>query len=544
MLNRIQRLQPESRIKWAALLFAGLGILLLWWRLISLSASYDQGIFLQVLWNGIEGNPFESTLSSQLSTNVIHSGEVPSIGYQRLSQHFTPILVTWIPLVRLLGIWALPVVQISLITGAGLLLFELAKIDLNPNIAERITVAFYCANAVVAPTLSNFTDLCQLPFLVFALLYGLKTNRTVLWIISALLIPLIREDTGVVLASIGLWLSIRDQRRRTIGIVFVITGLAWVGIVTNVLMPIFGDDNSKRFMVSNFGQFAPNAESASSFDIAKKVFAQPLTLLRELVSPPGDTLMYFLGMGLPLLFVPLISADALLMASLPLLGLLLARGSNDPLSINIRYTFLVVPGLFAGTSMWWRSRQNLFNSRKLRNVWAGCIALSLIFAIAGNQNRSFSFLIPDSIHPWVYQSPLQQWEHGVKARNALQSIPENASVSANTNLIPWLAQRQVLVRFPHGTEYQDINKEIYSVDWVAIDLKTLAHFSEAFSRDRKRLKKSLEWLDANSSIYQVQSIEDGVVVLNRNGKTDQKLQQDLNRLIQSFEAKTMPPIQR
>ena len=544
MLNRIQRLQPESRIKWTALLFAGLGILLLWWRLISLSASYDQGIFLQVLWNGIEGNPFESTLSSQLSTNVIHSGEVPSIGYQRLSQHFTPILATWIPLVRLLGIWALPVIQISLITGAGLLLFELAKLDLNPNLAEKITVAFYCANAVVAPTLSNFTDLCQLPLLVFALLYGLKTNRTVLWIISALLIPLIREDTGVVLASIGLWLAIRDQQRRTIGIVFVITGLAWVGIVTNVLMPIFGDDNSKRFMVSNFGQFAPNAESASSFDIAKKVFAQPLTLLRELVSPPGDTLMYFLGMGLPLLFVPLISADALLMASLPLLGLLLARGSNDPLSINIRYTFLVIPGLFAGTSLWWRSRQNLFNSRKLRNIWAGCIALSLLFAVAGNQNRSFSFLIPDSIHPWVYQTPFQQWGHGVKARNALKLIPENASVSANTNLIPWLAQRQILVRFPHGTEYQDINKQIYSVDWVAIDLKTLDHFSEAFPRDRKRLKKSLEWLDANSSIYQVQSIEDGVVVLNRNGKTDQKLQQDLNRLIQSFEAKTMPPSQR
>ena len=544
MLNRIQRLQPESRIKWVALLFAGLGILLLWWRLISLSASYDQGIFLQVLWNGIGGNPFESTLSSQLSTNVIHSGEVPSVAYQRLSQHFTPILITWIPLVRLLGIWALPVVQISLITGAGLLLFQLAKLDLSPNLAERITVAFYCANAIVAPTLSNFTDLCQLPLLVFALLYGLKTNRTALWIISALLIPLIREDTGVVLASIGLWLSIRDQQRRTIGLLFVITGLAWVGIVTNVLMPIFGDDNSKRFMVSNFGQFAPNAESASSFDIAKQVFGQPLTLLRELVSPPGDTLMYFLGMGLPLLFVPLISADALLMASLPLLGLLLARGSNDPLSINIRYTFLVVPGLFAGTSLWWRSRQNLFNSRKLRKIWAGCIALSLIFAVAGNQNRSFSFLIPDSIHPWVYQSPLQQWEHGVKARQTLQSIPANASVSANTNLIPWLAQRQVLVRFPHGTEYQDINKQIHSVDWVAIDLKTLAHFSEAFSRDRERLKKSLKWLDANSSIYRVQSIEDGVVVLNRNGKTDQKLQQDLNRLIQSFKAKTMPPSQR
>jgi hypothetical protein len=251
--------------------------------------------------------------------------------------------------------------------------------------------------------------------------------------------------------------------------------------------------------------------------------------------------MYLLGMGLPLLFVPLISADALLMASLPLLGLLLARGSNDPLSINIRYTFLVVPGLFAGTSLWWRSRQKLFNSRKLRNVWAGCVALSLIFAVAGNQNRSFSFLIPDSINPWVYQTPFEQWKHGTKARNALKLIPVNASVSANTNLIPWLAGRQILVRFPQGTEYQNINKQIYSVDWVAIDLKTLAHFSEAFSRDRERLKKSLNWLDSNSSIYRVQSIEDGVVVLNRNGKNDQKLQQDLNRLIKSFEAKTMPP---
>ena len=97
------------------------------------------------------------------------------------------------------------------------------------------------------------------------------------------------------------------------------------------------------------------------------------------------------------------------------------------------------------------------------------------------------------------------------------------------------------MRFPHGTKYQNINKQIHSVNWVAIDLKTLAHFSEAFSRDQDRLKKSLKWLDANSSIYRVQSIEDGVVILSRNGKNDQKLQQDLNQLIKSFEAKTMPP---
>ena len=33
----------------------------------------DQGILFQILWNGLHGHPFESTLSSQLSTNVVHA---------------------------------------------------------------------------------------------------------------------------------------------------------------------------------------------------------------------------------------------------------------------------------------------------------------------------------------------------------------------------------------------------------------------------------------------------------------------------------------
>jgi len=90
---------------------------------------------------------------------VIHSGELPSINYQRLSQHFTPLLATWIPIVGLLGIWALPCIQIGMITSVDLLLFQRAKQDLDPKLAEKITIAFFCSNAIVAPTLGNFTDL-------------------------------------------------------------------------------------------------------------------------------------------------------------------------------------------------------------------------------------------------------------------------------------------------------------------------------------------------------------------------------------------------
>ena len=199
-----------------------------------------------------------------------------------------------------------------MITAAGLLLFQLAKQDLKPELAEKTTLSFFCANAIVAPTLGNFTDLCQLPLLIFTLLLGLRTKKAGLVIISTFLIPLVREDTGIVLASIGIWISVQNPQKRALGIALIVIGMTWVGVVTNIFMPAFGDDNAKRFMVSNFGQFAPDKERATSIDITRQVLSQPTIFARELASPPKDTLMYILGMGLPLLFVPLVAKDALL----------------------------------------------------------------------------------------------------------------------------------------------------------------------------------------------------------------------------------------
>ena len=78
-------------------------LLLQIWRMQSLASSMDQGILYQVLWNGLRGHPFESTLSSQLSSDVMHNGDLPTIGYQRLGQHFTPILIIWLPFIGILG---------------------------------------------------------------------------------------------------------------------------------------------------------------------------------------------------------------------------------------------------------------------------------------------------------------------------------------------------------------------------------------------------------------------------------------------------------
>jgi uncharacterized membrane protein len=523
----------QRRLWVAAALFTAIGLLIQWWRVQSLTASYDQGIFTQVLWNGWHGHPFESTLSSQLSTNVIHGGEVPSLGYRRLGQHFTPLLALWIPLVAYGGAGALGALQVVLITAAGLALHQLARLWLPDHLAAMVAISFFGANAVIGPTWGNFTDLCQLPLLVFLLLIGLEKGPWWLGGGAAVLIPLVREDTGVVLVGIGLWLLLRRRHRWPLGLALILWGGGWVVLVTNVLMPLFSDDNARRFMVENFGQYIPGERQASSLEVLRSALGQPLLLLRELVSPPRQTLTYLAGQGLPLMFVPLISLDSWLLMGPPLLGLLLAQGDNNPLSINIRYTLLVVPGLFAGSILWWQRHRQAWHSRTLRRIWASCLALSLLFTLTGNPNRSLSWLIPDSVRPWVYSAPWRQWQHGQRARSLLALIPADASVAATTNLIPPLADREVLVRFPDHHAYRDRSGKERPVDWIAVDLDWLERYGVAFRRDRYFLRRSVAQLEELSG-YSAERVDDGVVLLQRGGllvpKEQARLQRELERL--------------
>ena len=508
---------PARWVWLAAGLFLLLGLLVQFWRLWSLSATYDQGIFNQVLWNSGHGRWFASSLSSQLSSAVLHGGLAPDPSYQRLGQHYTPLLLLWAPLVRWLGLAALPLVQVGLMTAAGLVLHRLALRLLPAQLAAAVACSFYGAQAVIGPTWCNFHDLCQLPLLVFLLLLGLLERRWWLLLLAALLIPLVREDTGVVLFGMALWMGLRRRAPWWVAALIGLWGAAWCVVVTSVLMPAVSADVSKRFMVENFGQYTPGAEELSSLEVLKGLLLQPWRLLWELINPPGKTLGYLAAQWLPLMFVPALSLDAWLLVALPLAGLLLARGSNDPLSINIRYALLVAPGLFAGAVFWWQQRSQLFAGRRLRRIWTGCVLLSLLLTLASNPNRSLSFLVPDSFVPWVHVSPLQQWRHGRLARQVLAVIPPEASVAANTPLIPVLSHRQVLVRLPAWHQWQDSEGQRHNVDWVAIDTAQASQRAKAFARDQRRqLQLQLQLRDLQRQGYRQVASADGVVVLRRS----------------------------
>lgn len=487
-------------------------------RYYTFYASFDQGIFNQVFWNNMHGRFFQSSLSSSLSTNVVHAGEVPTVYYHRLGQHFTPALLLWLPIYALFPSPAtLTVLQVTLITAAGLVLYVLARQYLQPPLAVMITASFYGANAVIGPTLSNFHDICQIPLFVFTLLLAMEKRWWWLFWLLAVLILAVREDAGIGLFGVGVYMILSKRFPRA-GVAVCILSFGYILVLTNLIMPLFSKDISQRFMLERFGQYA-DGEEASTIEIIWGMISNPLRLLVELFTPPDRTIKYLLGQWLPLAFVPAVAPGSWMIAGFPLLKLLLGKGESV-LSITIRYALTVVPGLFYGSILWWSQRQQKFKPA-FRRLWIGCICLSLFFTFTSNPNRTFYFVIPDSIKPLVYVSLPQQWQHVNQMRPLLAQIPPDASVSATTYIVPHLSSRREILRLP-ALELRNDAKEVIKVDYAIADLWQLQKYQAAFKSDRSLLKDLTPLIDQliNNGEYGIIGFEDGVILLKKAASSD------------------------
>ena len=280
ILARVNRLKENEDVRTIAVLasiFFTFVLLLGLNRHLSFFSSYDQGIFNQIFWNNTQGNWFQSTLSSQLSTNVVHSGEVPNVSYHRLGQHFTPALLIWLPIYSLFPTaTTLTVIMTSIVTASGVVLYFLAREYVNRKIAGMITLSFYCAITVLGPSLCNFHDLSQMPLYIFSLLLALEKRCWWVFALFTLIILNVREDTGISLFGIGVYL-IASRGYPKLGIGLCCFSFLYLVLLTNLVMPLFSDDISKRFMLERFGQYAQGDE-ATTLDIMWGMLKNPFRL--------------------------------------------------------------------------------------------------------------------------------------------------------------------------------------------------------------------------------------------------------------------------
>ena len=507
------------------------GMLMQIWRLESLTATYDQALFLQELWSTARGHFFESSLSSELSSAVANQDALPSVDYLHLGQHANLLTLLGAPLVAVLGRWALPLIQVGLLALAGLVLWRMAAVRLPRPLAIRLTAAYYLSGTVIGPLVENFHDLCWLPLLGFLVVDGFLKQGWRQVMLCSFLMLLVREDSGLTLFSLGLWAAVRRPGARVIGCSVMAMSLAYVALMTGWIQPQVDSSLSDRFLQEKFGHLL-QGRSGGPFTLLWTMLTHPLRLLAALVSPPGTTLAFLLAPALPLAFIPFVSLDVALMVAVPLFIALVSQGMSA-LSVTLRYVLALVPGLFMGAMLWWQAHSGFWSRIWFRRFWTGCLALGLALTLASNPHRTFSALVPDSFSPFVHVSPVAMLQRAATARHAVGLVPDNASVAADTPLLPLLAEREVALRFPKNIEYYNRQDQIESVQWVLAFPGYYRSLMPLFRQETSRwrsINKALQEL-IEEGRYGVVSCADGLVVLRNSVDSSPDARRCLDELL-------------
>jgi hypothetical protein len=108
-------------------------------------------------------------------------------------------------------------------------------------------------------------------------------------------------------------------------------------------------------------------------------------------------------------------------------------------------------------------------------------------------------------------------ERRAAALDALALIPEQASVAADTPLLPLLAQREVAIRFPKHIHYRDRDGEPQTVDWVVAFPGFYSPLAPVFDLEHNKqrsIRRELNKL-TESGEFQLVQCRSGTVVLQR-----------------------------
>lgn len=428
--------------------FAGLFIQIVLVRHWSLrSGRFDLGNMVQAVWTTGRGEGLLTTTST--------AGEQ----FSRLGSHVDPILVLFAPLSWFLPTAELLLVSQVLIVALGALpVFWLGRRWLGD---DRLAVAGAAVYLLYPTThyalLFDFHPVTlATPLLVFCI-WAAETARWWTLGVVATLAMLTKEQVGLSLAVLGLWL-VFHHRRRIAGTVLSVASLAWVTVAVLVILPRFalGEGSPHLARYAELGD--------SEADLVLTVLTRPWEPL-GLILGSEARLTYLLALLLPLLGLSLL-APFLAAGALPELGLNLLSGSTPQHMIEFHYAAVVTPFLIAsallGLARLRRLRRPAVVARALRRpaIVVPLMIVPVIVAGLAQGPLPWSDDVPFGPPRALATLGVSQPEHAATVQRALDLVPDGAAVSATNNAAgDTLSERERLLLFPF----------IADADYIVID---------------------------------------------------------------------------
>ena len=309
----------------AAAVFAGVFIVLALRRYDAFAtARYDLGNMVQAVWSTAHGHLLQVT---------------DSAGHQisRLGSHVDPILVAFVPFWWVFPTPKLLLVAQPLIVATGAFpAYAIARRWLGDwRVSAACAATYLLYTPLQWSVLFDFHPVTLAAPLLLWCVWAVEADRPVLVGVFATLSALTKEEVGIAVAGIGVWVLLRHRRTR-MGVALILGGLLWVVIAVGVILPHFSPAGVSPF-IKRYG-----AAGSTTGDVVKEMLRHPEHQLALLVA--RGRLAYLWDLLSALVFLPLL-APLILVAIVP--ELLLNMLSNDPsqYSIFYQYTAVITPFL-------------------------------------------------------------------------------------------------------------------------------------------------------------------------------------------------------
>ena len=408
------------------------------------SNAFDLSVFDYALWTTAHGGPI---------------AYVPMFRHSLFAQHFMPTLLLLSPGARLFeGPSWLIVLQALFHASAAFLLYRFARRHASNGVALALTAAFLFSRRAHGAATSVFYIESAEPLLIFgALLARESRHLPVYWLLVVLALGC-KEDVALYFAVFGIVIAVVERDRR-IGIATTALSVAWLAVSLGFAIPfwrsLYGLDQANPFLEGRYGgTIAAVARLFSMQALGRLVTVLSATGFAALLAPAWASI------ALPGILLNLAAAPESLQAAL--LG---------------HYLWPILPWLFAAAAIGagrLESKATLSGSPSPRITRWLPLAILLVALI--------DLPLPRAITRASWRQP----DEAREVLRQLESVPRDASVLAQPNLIPHLPRRLQMHSLgvytagqPDDASFVLLSREGDLWPFTAADIdKQVAHYTE------------------------------------------------------------------
>ncbi len=409
-------------------------------RYLSFNSGTDLGLFDQLVWNTLNGRLFENTLLAD--------------AYFYFSKSFSPLFAAFVPFYAVFRDPSiLIIVQTLAIAFSACPIYWFARERLGRPLALVFSASFFLSPAVESV---NHVDVHIIAFatptLALATYFLLHRHYKGL-LVSLAIGLLIREEIGFIVIAFGLYIFL-FQRARWLGLGLGLFGSVWAAFLVSYLIPYFQGSSTFYYFGSGVSADAQTRYTYlghSLKEIFITIFTRPDLVLRQVLIQ--DKIAFVLELLAPLGFLAL-AAPEIAMLMLPTLGYSLLSTFPFQFSVQSFYSAPLLPFLFFasihGAERLIRSRctKIAFDKNGARIVPGVARVWALGILILVSTGISYYLFGPGPFSRAFKSTDYALDSHSAIGMELMSSIPAEATVAAQSELVAHLSARRLIYEFP------------------------------------------------------------------------------------------------